>query len=349
MNENNLCEITKIRCDQFFNLIEEMSSEIEVELLKAQGINNVLSLLRSQDLFCIFNIDCEELNDLKNRACLKLKNGEYMVRPAIKENLSYCINQLKLKLTEQQLRRLENQQPCLQDQPDSFVNTFMTNITNNMNHSKYRYEYSAPNRRFAASVYTLGGRNVYQLLRLNLPGAFPSIPTLESYNNEYCTRIEEGEFRFHELSDYSKKNNCSYLYASEDCTGVMSKVQYDVTTNSFIGFCPDLNNGIPKLRQYQTDDFAQLEEWFETLNQSALVNIHTVQTITNKISLPFLLASFGTDSKVDAISVLHRWLFMYENCKNNNIRIVGFVTDADAKYLRAMRLATGYFDLKKLN
>ncbi|CAF4168093.1 unnamed protein product, partial [Rotaria magnacalcarata] len=90
---NDIChEISKIKSDNFFNLIEEMTGEIEVEILQAQGINNVLSLLRSQDLFHIFQIDCEELQDLRNRACLRLNNGEYMIRPAIKENLDYCIN-----------------------------------------------------------------------------------------------------------------------------------------------------------------------------------------------------------------------------------------------------------------
>ncbi len=74
-----------------------MTSEIEVEILKVQGINNALSLLRAEDLYLIFKIDCEELEDLRNRACLKLKDGEYMVRPAIKENLEYCINELKKK------------------------------------------------------------------------------------------------------------------------------------------------------------------------------------------------------------------------------------------------------------
>ncbi|CAF4436375.1 unnamed protein product, partial [Rotaria magnacalcarata] len=62
------------------------------------------------------------------------------------------------------------------------------------------------------------------------------------------------------------------------------------------------------LRQYQTDDFLQLEEWYVTLKKSSLVNIHTVQPITTKGSPPFLLSSFGTDNKIDAISILFRWL-----------------------------------------
>ncbi|CAF2794745.1 unnamed protein product [Rotaria sp. Silwood2] len=89
-------------------------------------------------------------------------------------------------------------------------------------------------RRFASSVYTLGGRNVYEFLRLNLPGAFPSILTLDSYNSEYCARVEEGEFRFDELFNYLTKTNCLFVYASEDCSAIVSKIHYNVVIVSDI-------------------------------------------------------------------------------------------------------------------
>jgi len=221
------------------------------------------------------------------------------------------------------------------------MNTFINNLNDNMPPSKHQYLYNTHVRRFASYVYGLGGRNLYEFLRLNLPGAFPSIPTLESYNNEYCTRIEEGEFRFKELTDYSNKINCSFVYSSEDSTSIISKVQYDIESNSFIGFCVKLVNGLPLTRQYQTNDFTELENWFESVNQATLVNIHTVQPITSATSPSFLLSGFGTDNSFDTISILCRWLYVYEQCQSNNIRVVGFASDADPKYLRCMRLATG--------
>ncbi len=248
-------------------------------------------------------------------------------------------------MLEQQPHQSEYQQHDLNvTHHHSFMDTFISNLTDNMNRSKHRYQYNTPVRRFSSAVHSLGGRNLYQFLRLNLPGAFPSIPTLESYSNEYCTRIEEGEFRFDQLKNYSNKVNCSFVYVSEDCTGIISKVQYDTETNSFVGFCIPLVNGLPAMRHYQTDSFLELEDWFETINQSTLVNIHTIQPITSITSPPFLLSSFGTDNKADSISILSRWLYVFEQCQKINIRIIGFSSDADAKYLRAMRLATGLFD-----
>ncbi|CAF4041367.1 unnamed protein product [Rotaria sordida] len=314
--------------------------------IMTQEINNVLALLRAKDLDSIFQIDCEELDDLKKRACLKLKSGEYIIRPAIKENLDYCVNVLKNKSPEQQLQpqsRLEQNKQNLDIKQDNFMDTFINNLNDNMHRSKHRYIYNTHVRRFASSVYGLGGRNLYEFLRLNLPGAFPSIPTLESYSNEYCTRIEEGEFRFKELVNYSNKINCSFVYSSEDSTSVISKVQYDIESNSFIGFCVKLVNGLPLTRQYQTDNFTELKNWFETANQVTLVNINTVQPITNVTSPSFLLSGFGTDNSYDTISIIYRWLYVYEQCQTHNIRVVGFASDADPKYLRAMRLATGYF------
>ncbi|CAF2018834.1 unnamed protein product [Rotaria magnacalcarata] len=93
-------------------------------------------------------------------------------------------------------------------QIDCFISTFIEGLTKNMNRSKYCYEYNTSMRRFASSVYALGGRNIYQFLQLNLPGAFPTIPTLYSYNKELCKRFQEGEFRFQELENYSNTINC---------------------------------------------------------------------------------------------------------------------------------------------
>ena len=281
-----------------------------------------------------------DLEDLKKRACLKLKDGQYMIRPAIRQNLEYCINTFKSQFNGNN-SHTEHVNEVLNIESDCFTSTFIKCIMNNMDHSKYRYEYDLSMRRFASSIYALGGRNLYQFLKLNLPYAFPSIPTLESYNNDICLHIEEGEFRFQELKYYSNKINSNLVYVFEDCTGVVSKVSYDTETNSFVGFCPTLNNGLPTIRQYQTNNFSQLEDWFNSVEKSTLINVCTVQHITSTETPSFLLSGFGTNNKVDCISVFNRWLFIYNECLKNKIKVLGFSSDADPKFLKAMRLATG--------
>ncbi|CAF1313939.1 unnamed protein product [Rotaria sp. Silwood1] len=58
---------------------------------------------------------------------------------------------------------------------------------------------------------------------------------------------------------------------------------------------------------------------------------------------PIVLSAYGTNNKLTAIDVLQRWLMIYKEFHSRNIRVVGFSTDEDPKYLRAMRLTSNFF------
>ncbi|CAF3975766.1 unnamed protein product, partial [Rotaria sp. Silwood1] len=78
-----------------------------------------------------------------------------------------------------------------------------------------------------------------------------------------------------------------------------------------------------------------------------LVNIHSVQPIPGSsftmTPSPIVLSAYGTNNKLTAIDVLQRWLMIYKEFHSRNIRVVGFSTDEDPKYLRAMRLTSNFF------
>jgi len=157
--------------------------------------------------------------------------------------------------------------------------------------------------------------------------------------------IEEGEFRFHALHEHQKSSDYELAVCSEDATGVIKKITYNATTNTFTGFSAPLKHGIPIAHHFQTDSFNQLSEWFENNHKSNLLNIHMVQPLTssNLHLSPFLLAAYGIDSKFKAVDVLNRWIWTLEQSRQSNVRIVAFSTDCDPRYLLAMRLATGFF------
>jgi len=71
-----------------------------------------------------------------------------------------------------------------------------------------------------------------------------------------------------------------------------------------------------------------------------MLELFTASKVT---SSPFLLAAYGITSQFNSIHVLRRWLWIFERSRLSNIRILAFSTDCDAKYLRAMRLITGFF------
>ena len=137
-----------------------------------------------------------------------------------------------------------------------------------------------------------------------------------------------------------------YVYASEDCTGVIKKISYDAKSNSFVGFSPSLDhNGMPLQLQYQTNSFNELAKWFNEQNSSNLLNIHVLQPVSmsDRHDSAYLLSAYGTNNRFDMSHVLLRWLHMIEESGKRDIRIIGFSTDCDIRYLRAMRLITRFF------
>lgn len=347
--ERVMASVLFMKNNEFFDFVERNAGDIEANILRIQGINNVQSLLRSKDVFEIFQFDCEELQELKSHACLRLNDGNYMVRPAIRENMEYCVHLLNQNVhyqEQQQMNRLSMASPKLNTSSivdKSLMSELVQNIIDNKSRSKHNYQYNVFSRRFASCLFALGGRNTYEFLRLNLPGLLPSIPTLESYENNCFKRFEEGEFRFDSLHDYLDKTKSNFVFGSEDCTGAVTGISYDADTNSFIGFRPTLRNGVPIMRQYQFEKFHQLKQCFETVKKSNLLNVHVIQPISNTKLPPFILSAYGTTGDVESISIIRRWLFIYQQCQDRGIRIVGYSTDADAKYVKAMRLALGEY------
>lgn len=335
-----------MNCDEFFRFIETNAGSVEAEILKVQNINNIKTLLRSTDLFSFFQLECDELAALRKNACFQLNDGTFVVKPVIKNNLQHCVDVLSSyhHSKEKEKKRCPEEidpEESSRAYDGSLAHEFTKNMLENMNRSKNNYVYSSSIRRFASALYVLGGRNTYEFLRINLPGALPACSTLEIYNDELCKSIEEGEFRFTELKQHLDQGGSNYIFCSEDCTGAVSRIQYNVHTNSFIGFCPKLTNGVPEKRQFSFDRFEQLEHAFQTIQKSTLVNVHMAQPISAVPLSTFLLSTFGTENSFDSLSIIRRWIFIDEQCLAHGIRIDGFASDADGKYLKAMKYVSG--------
>lgn len=102
------------------------------------------------------------------------------------------------------------------------------------------------------------------------------------------------------------------------------------------------------MNQFRTNSYSELEQWFEDFDKSKLVNAHLVEPlITTPLSLvhsrPYIVSAYGTNNKFNAIDVFRRWIYIYNECKCRKITVVGFSSDCDPRYLKAMRLALGFF------
>jgi hypothetical protein len=227
----------------------------------------------------------------------------------------------------------------------SFLNSLIDNIVHNLALPKNAYRYNERMQKFAMSLYILAGRNAYEFVRINIPGAIPAISTIQSLLNVEESQLMEGEFRFDALERKFSLNDTSIAFCSEDCTGVIPRVTYNAASNTFVGFSLPLSNGIPVSKSYQTESLAELEDWFCSMDKSTLLNVHMMQPITDikKSFAPFILSAYGTNSKYTSLDIIRRWIWIFEQCLTKGIRILGFSTDGDSKYLKAMKLVLGYF------
>ena len=71
---------------------------------------------------------------------------------------------------------------------------FIENILSNLLRNKNNYRYSKSVQDFAHALYILGGRNVYEFMRMNLPGALPGLTTVNDSLRKAGESIEEGVF-----------------------------------------------------------------------------------------------------------------------------------------------------------
>ena len=353
-------DVFSLSNDGFYNMIRALVGEQIVEILKVQLICSTQSLLRTRNIFEIFDIDCPTLSEIRQRSCFQFDDGSFIVKNGLKNNLNYLLS-LFLKKQEQMSTKendahhdaktnnheqivydLVNKYPLLKslvtwyedneesakDHEQPFLQEFISNITSNLSRSKHAYRYVESVQRFAMALHILGGQITYEFVRINLSGAQPNLVTLKSYISNADLKLIEGEFRIDSLQKHLNSIDTNYGFGSEDCTGVIRKIKYDKEANTFLGFSTPLNKGIPTVKYFQTDSFEYLKTWFGTIEKAPLLNVHMFQPVVKfmKQSSPFLISAYGVNSRYTSVDIMRRWSYIYQECQKKHIRIIGFST-----------------------
>ncbi|CAF1101081.1 unnamed protein product [Didymodactylos carnosus] len=182
------------------------------------------------------------------------------------------------------------------------------------------YRYSDSVQRFAMALYVLGGKITYEFVRVNLSGALPNLIALKNYVSNADLKLIEGDFRFNSLQQHLNSINTKYGFGSEDCTGVIRKIKYNKGTNTFIGFCTPLTNGIPTVKHFQTEPLEQLKTWFSRIEKAPLLNIYMFQPVVQSMdqSSPFLISVYGVNNQYTSIDIIQRWSYIYEEYNNKD-------------------------------
>ncbi len=334
-----------------------------VEIFRYLEINSVDSLLGIHDLFAFFHHDSSDLLPIKNKVGITLSNGNFLVKEGLlfqantfiralqslqqQTNLSTS-NDLTISsslldqypILREIIRMFENFSSQLDQSFNTFKYTVIETIISNHDRAKTRYFYNDSIRDFASCVFILGGRNVYEFIRLNIPGFLPSLTVIQRLLDSTRSRIEEGEFRYNLMADHLLSQKTKFIFAAEDCTAVVPRIVYDVQANTFIGFTPYLEDGLPQINAFSTESFSELENWFNTLTKSHFLNLQMIQPINlNGASCsPFLLSAYGSDNHFTTEDILTKWMNIIHRCNEKDVKVVGFATDCDSRYLRSMRL-----------
>jgi hypothetical protein len=101
--------------EQFFKLIQSFCGKDGSDLLSIQAIRSVDSFLSIQDIYSIFELDSDDVQEIQKRCGFRKRNGTYTVKPGIKSSLDYVnalLKEMKKKLEKQkQFNQLQlNQQ-----------------------------------------------------------------------------------------------------------------------------------------------------------------------------------------------------------------------------------------------
>ena len=234
--------------------------------------------------------------------------------------------------------------PHATEQP--FLHHFFENLLSNLPLAKSRYRYDKDVTDFALCLSILSERNAYEFLLLNIPGVFPNLTTIQAKLANKGFRAYEGKLCYENMKKYMSTTNSKFAFYGEDCTTVLRKIAYDVRSNSFVGFTPPLDeNGLSVLKHFQTNSFEELRRWFQEEDISNFLNLHMIQPVSanNTNSHPFVLAAYGTNGKYTSIDVIRRWFTIFEKSSLQSIRVLGYSTDADTRYLLAMKWVSGFF------
>ena len=154
-------------------------------------------------------------------------------------------------------------------------------------------------------------------------------------------------FRFDECKSYLESKQYEFIFLCEDCSAIIPRSEYNSTLDTFNGFVTPVLDGTPIENAFKFDTSNDLEAAIETVPRANLVNVHMIQPIAsiNNSRTPSaaVLSVYGTDNRIDAMDVVQRWLFIYQQFLSISIRVLGYFTDEDPEYLRAMRLASNFF------
>lgn len=123
---------------------------------------------------------------------------------------------------------------------------------------------------------------------------------------------------------------------------MIARVEYDHETDRCVGFVlPTSKTGLPLADAFIAVSFAAIESMFSTNEITKYAYVYMVQPLGDNIP-PFCLACIGTNNKFTFETVLNRWKYIFEQCREH----VSFGGDGDSRLMKAMQISSALLSPK---
>lgn len=134
-----------------------------------------------------------------------------------------------------------------------------------------------------------------------------------AYIKQNKQRMIEGELRCKQLNEYLEQlqlKKCIWL--CEDATGIVSKIEYDPSTNQIVGLVLPFNSktGNPISFSFMAESDADIRK-FVKMRTSKHFYLVLAQPLVAKVP-PFVLQMFGSDNTFTSVDVHRRWVHTIE-------------------------------------
>jgi hypothetical protein len=86
--------------EQFYSLLESLSSHIFSNILKCQAINSINTFLHTRDVLDVLQLPADSLDVLRDEACLLLHDKTYVVLPGLISSMEYLTELFRHKNIE---------------------------------------------------------------------------------------------------------------------------------------------------------------------------------------------------------------------------------------------------------
>ena len=223
--------------DAFYDFVRVFLGEVEAEIMRVQCIKHARLLLQIPNVFSFLELECDELLDLKRQTCFIIDKVSFVVKSGIRFNIEYFIGLIRSKsfvqsqsnpassssdvpanfaedtnpISHEALAIFHSQSANPERKP--FVYAFIDNLLKNLNRPKNHFQYNPFVQKFASVLHVLAGTNTYEYLRINLPGALPTITALEKHNQHLDIRLDECYFRFDSMRQVLGSMEAKFIFA----------------------------------------------------------------------------------------------------------------------------------------